>query len=135
MRSSAVLFGIAPHGDNRDACVYLAELSQLADTCGFDISGQITQHRRSADPNNYMGMGKLEELRDLIEETQSEVAICNNTLSPSQGRNLGQALKVDTIDRSELILNIFGTHARTPQAKLQVELASLEYQLPRLKRL
>ena len=131
----AILFGVTPHGDSRDAPAVLAELGRLADTCGLCTVGHLTQHRRSADPNTYMGTGKLDELRSLIEDSDAGVAVCNDTLSPSQGRHLGQALSIPTIDRSELILNIFDTHAQTPQAKLQVELASLEYQLPRLKRL
>ena len=134
-QGSAVLFGITPHGDSRSEPVALAELERLADTFGFATTGRLVQHRRSADPNNYMGSGKLQELKELIHDSAAEVAICNDTLSPAQGRNVGQLLEIPTIDRSELILNIFDTHARTPQAKLQVELASLEYQLPRLKRM
>jgi GTPase len=134
-RRRAVLFGITPHGDKREAETALAELERLADTCEIDVAGFVTQHRRSADPNTYMGQGKLGEIRDLISESNAVVAICNDTLSPTQGRNVAQALEVDTIDRSELILHIFDTHARTGQAKLQVELASLEYQMPRLRRL
>jgi GTP-binding protein HflX len=131
----AVLFGLVPHGDARETSTLLAELVRLSHTCGFEIVGQLTQHRRSPDQNNYMGAGKLEELHELIETSGAKIAICNDTLTPSQGRNVGKILKIPTIDRSELILTIFDTHAQTPQAKLQVELASLEYQLPRLKRL
>lgn len=134
-RSPAILFGLVPHGDLRESSALLAELERLAHTGGFEIVGHLTQHRRSPDQNSYMGAGKLQELRELIETAGAEVAICNDTLNPSQGRNVGQILQVPTIDRSELILTIFDTHAQTPQAKLQVELASLEYQLPRLKRL
>ncbi|MCB9889759.1 MAG: GTPase HflX, partial [Planctomycetes bacterium] len=134
-RATAVLFGIVPPGDSRPAEVSLAELERLADTCGLDTCARLTQQRRSADPNSYLGLGKLTELRELIEAHGASAAICNDTMSPTQSRRVEQALKIDTIDRSELILNIFGTHAKTPQAKLQVELASLEYQLPRLKRL
>ena len=130
-----MLFGITPHGDSRSEPAALAELERLADTLGLATTGRLVQHRRSADPNNYMGSGKLQELKELVLESDAEVAICNDTLSPMQGRNVGQLLQIPTIDRSELILNIFDTHARSPQAKLQVELASLEYQLPRLKRM
>ena len=134
-RRAAVLFGITPHGDKRQSDTALAELQRLADTCGIHAAGFVTQHRRSADVNTYMGQGKLGELREIIAETGAEVAICNDTLSPNQGRNIAKVLDSDTIDRSELILHIFDTHARTAQAKLQVELASLEYQMPRLRRL
>jgi len=134
-QSLAILFGLAPHGDGKEPAAHLAELERLSHTCGFRTVGHLIQHRRSPDPNKYMGAGKLQELRELIESTGAELAVCNDTLNPSQGKNVGELLKVPTIDRSELILTIFDTHAQTPQAKLQVELASLEYQLPRLKRL
>lgn len=134
-RTPAVLFGLLPHGDGRDAEAALAELDRLADTCGFDVVGRLVQHRRAPDPQSYLGTGKLEELVALLQTTEAAVAICNDTLNPAQGRNISQVVSVHVLDRSELILNIFDTHARTPQAKLQVELASLEYQLPRLKRM
>lgn len=134
-RQPAVLFGLVPHGDHREMPQQLGELARLSDTCDLQVVAMLTQHRRSPDPNNYMGQGKLDELRGLIEEHEAKVAVCNDTLSPSQGRNVAKALGIHVLDRSELILHIFDTHARTPQAKLQVELASLEYQLPRLKRL
>ncbi len=133
--TQAILFGLAEHGDHRTSNEVLMELSRLANTCNFEISGSIVQHRRSPDPNKYMGAGKLEEVAELIAETSANVAICNDTLSPAQGRNLEKILQVPTIDRSELIIKIFDTHARSPQAKLQVELARLNYQLPRLKNL
>jgi GTP-binding protein HflX len=134
-RSEAILFGLVPHGDHRTAPEALAELSLLADTGNFDTAGCVVQHRRSPDPNTYLGRGKLEELAELVQASGSRFVIANESLSPVQGRNIEQALGCTVLDRSELILHIFETHARTPQAKLQVELARLTYQLPRLKRM
>lgn len=131
----AILFGVVPHGDERTAPEALRELAELADTGEFIVSGCITQHRRHPDPNHYLGRGKIEELAEIIEQTKAGAVIADDPLSPAQGRNLEKALKVPVIDRSELILHIFDYHARTPQAKLQVELARLQYQLPRLKRM
>jgi GTP-binding protein HflX len=131
----AVLFGIAPHGDQRTASEVLAELQQLADTGNFQVVACVAQHRRNPDPNTYLGRGKLDEIAELIRESKAHVAICDGSLGPSQGRAIEKILGVPVLDRSELILHIFSIHARTTQAKLQVELASLQYQLPRLKRM
>jgi GTP-binding protein HflX len=131
----ALLFGIVPHGDQRTASEALYELQQLADTGEFEVAGCIVQHRRHADPRTYVGSGKLEELAEIVERSRPALLICNDELGPLQGRNIEQAVAAPVMDRSELILHIFGTHARTTQAKLQVELAQLEYQLPRLKRM
>ncbi|MEO0480752.1 MAG: GTPase HflX [Planctomycetota bacterium] len=135
-RSDAILFGVTPHGDERSASEVLEELAELADTGNFTVSGFVAQHRRHPDPNLYLGRGKLDELVELATETGAQAIICDDPLSPAQGRNIERLLKdVAVLDRSELILHIFGTHARTAQARLQVELARLEYQLPRLKRM
>ena len=134
-RERAFLFGLVPHGDSRPVDVALRELAALVDALGFCVVGGLVQHRRSSDPNYHMGRGKLAEILERAEAAQATVVVCDQPLSPSQGRNIEERLQIPTIDRSELILRIFDTHARTPQAKLQVELARLQYQLPRLKRL
>ncbi len=134
-KTEAILFGIRPHGDQRTSTDALRELQELADTGDFEISGCIAQHRRNPDPNTYMGSGKLDELAEIVAQTGAEVVICDDSLSPAQGRNIEKAVKVTVLDRSELILHIFNIHAQTTQARLQVELARLQYQLPRLKRL
>ncbi|MHC4515613.1 MAG: GTPase HflX, partial [Planctomycetota bacterium] len=131
----AFLFGLVPHGDSRPVDVALRELNALVDTLGFCVVGGLVQHRRSPDPNYHMGRGKLEEILEQAEAAQATVVVCDQQLSPSQGRNIEERLQIPTMDRSEVILRIFDTHARTAQAKLQVELARLQYQLPRLKRL
>ena len=134
-RLETILCGVLPHGDNRTSPEALQELQELADTGEFAVSGCITQHRRKPDPNYYLGHGKLEELAEIVKQAEVGAVICNDSLSPAQGRNMEKIVMVPILDRSELILHIFDFHAKTPQAKLQVELASLQYQLPRLKRL
>jgi len=131
----AILFGLTDHGDQRSGAEVLAELAQLADTGEFQVVGCLAQHRRSPDPNTYLGRGKLDELTELVQAAEANVVICDESLSPAQGRSIEKTVGVPVLDRSELILHIFATHAQTPQAKLQVELATLQYQLPRLKRL
>lgn len=113
----------------------LTELEQLASTAGAIIVEQLFQNRVTPHNSYYVGPGKAEEIAALAREEEIDVVIFNNDLSPSQIRNLEKEFKIKVIDRTELILDIFATHARTRQAKLQVELAQLEYALPRLKRL
>ena len=132
--TEAILFGLVPTGDPRTAAEALAELQQLAETAEYVPAGCIVQHRRVADPHSYLGSGKLEELADVVRLAHSGCVICDDSLTPNQARNIEKAVNVPVIDRSELILQIFGSHARTPQARLQVELAALQYELPRLKR-
>ena len=132
--TEAILFGLVPTGDPRTAAEALAELQQLAETAEYVPAGCIVQHRRAADPHSYLGSGKLEELADVVRLAHSGCVICDDSLTPNQARNIEKAVNVPVIDRSELILQIFGSHARTPQARLQVELAALQYELPRLRR-
>ena len=131
----ALLFGLIPHGDQRTAPEALGELALLADTGGFSISGCVVQHRRMPDPHLYLGRGKLEELAELVVKAKAGAVICDDSLSPGQAKNIEEQVKVPVLDRSELILHIFSDHARSPQSKMQVELAALQYQLPRLKRM
>ncbi|MDD3470139.1 MAG: GTPase HflX [Thermoguttaceae bacterium] len=113
----------------------LEELEGLAQAAGVCVVGKLVQYRDSPDPATYLGRGKVEDLRMLIDGGGATLVLFDNDLSPSQGRNLEKTLKVRVIDRTELILDIFATRARTSEAKLAVELAQLEYSLPRLKRL
>ena len=132
--TEAILFGIVPMGDPRTAAEGLHELQLLAETADFVPAGCMVQHRRHADPHSYFGSGKLEELAEVVKLAHSGAVICDDSLTPNQAKNIETALNVPVIDRSELILQIFGMHARTPQAKLQVELAALQYEMPRLRR-
>jgi len=113
----------------------LAELASLAATAGAEVVGAEWQNRRHIDPNWYIGKGKAEELSHARSETGFEVLIADDELSPAQQKALEGLLNVKVIDRSRLILDIFAQHAQTHEGRLQVELAQLEYQLPRLTRL
>lgn len=113
----------------------LTELAALADTAGADVVGAEWQNRRHVDPNWYVGKGKAEELLAAKTETGYTLLIADDELSPGQQRALEELTKVKVIDRSRLILDIFALHARTHEGRLQVELAQLEYQLPRLTRM
>ncbi|MBA2701336.1 MAG: GTPase HflX [Chloroflexi bacterium] len=113
----------------------LAELAALATTAGAEVVGAEWQNRRHIDPNWYVGKGKAEELMAAKRETGYDVLVADDELSPAQQRALEELLNVKVIDRSRLILDIFALHAQTHEGRLQVELAQLEYQLPRLTRL
>ena len=113
----------------------LAELANLATTAGALVVGAEWQNRRHVDPNWYVGKGKAEDLAAAKRETGFDVLIADDELSPAQQRALEELLNVKVIDRSRLILDIFALHAQTHEGRLQVELAQLEYQLPRLTRL
>ena len=113
----------------------LEELANLAQTAGADIVGAEWQQRRHPDPDTYIGAGKARELLAAKAETGFTLLIADDELSPTQQRGLEEILEVKVIDRSRLILDIFAMHARTHEGRLQVELAQLEYQLPRLTRL
>jgi GTP-binding protein HflX len=113
----------------------LDELRGLASTAGAVVVGDILQKREHIIPGTYIGKGKLEELQEEVEARDADVVIFDNDLSPAQVRNLEKATTVKVIDRSELILDIFASRARSVEARLQVELAQLEYALPRLRRM
>jgi GTPase len=111
------------------------EIRGLAETAGATIVGEVTQNRRDIHAGTYVGKGKVDEIAERVTATDADVVVFDNDLSPGQVRNLEKATNVKVLDRSELILDIFATRARTPEAKLQVELAQLEYSLPRLKQM
>ena len=113
----------------------LRELEGLAETAGCQVVGGLTQKRNDPDPTTFLGKGKVHELQELVAEHDADVVIFDNDLSPAQTRNLEKSIKTKVIDRTELILDIFASNARTYEAKLAVELAQLEYSLPRLKRM
>lgn len=113
----------------------LDELRGLVKTAGVTVVDSVVQFRGKPDPSTYFGKGKVEELKQKIAEHGAELIICDNDLSPAQGRNLEEATGAVIVDRSEVILDIFASRARTYEARLQVELAQLLYFRPRLKRL
>ncbi len=113
----------------------LNELAALATTAGAEVVGAEWQNRRHVDPNWYVGKGKAEALLQARSETGFDILVADDELSPAQQKSLESLLNVKVIDRSRLILDIFALHAQTHEGRLQVELAQLEYQLPRLTRL
>jgi GTP-binding protein HflX len=113
----------------------LTELAQLAATAGAEVVGAEWQNRRHVDPNWYVGKGKAEEMVSAKRETGFSLLVADDEISPNQQKALEGLLGVKVLDRSGLILDIFAQHARTHEGRLQVELAQLEYQLPRLTRL
>ncbi|QDT35698.1 GTPase HflX [Stratiformator vulcanicus] len=113
----------------------LDELKGLVETAGVMVVGELIQNRQNPHPAHCLGTGKLEELAELAKATDAELIIFDNNLSPAQGRNLEEQTGTVIVDRSEVILDIFASNARTYEAKLQVELAQLLYFRPRLKRL
>ena len=110
----------------------MVELADLARTAGAEVVGSDVQQRRTVDPAHFIGMGKVEELRDMKLEGSYDLIICNEDLSPRQQRNLELELKTRVLDRTEIILEIFAQHARTHEGRLQVESAQLHHLLPRL---
>jgi len=113
----------------------LAELKRLAETAGAEVVGEIVQRRQSPDAAYFIGKGKATEASALVKATGADLVVLDNDLSPAQERNLEELIGCSVCDRSRLILDIFATRARSKQAALQVELAQLEYQKPRLKRM
>jgi GTP-binding protein HflX len=122
-------------GDGWSAEESLGELANLALTAGAEVVGAEWQNRRHVDPNWYVGKGKASDLVAAKAETGFDLLVADDELSPSQQKALEGLLNTKVIDRSRLILDIFAQHARTHEGRLQVELAQLEYQLPRLTRL
>ncbi|HXJ70753.1 MAG TPA: GTPase HflX, partial [Verrucomicrobiae bacterium] len=110
----------------------LEELALLADTAGAKVADVLVQRRGTIHPATFLGKGKVEELKELVERRNAELVIFDDDLSPAQVKNLEKALDRKVVDRSELILDIFARRARTRESRLQVELAQLEYTLPRL---
>jgi GTP-binding protein HflX len=128
-----VLVGVWTEGTVTDAENSLTELAALADTAGAQVLDGLIQRRQRPDPATYIGRGKVGELRSIVVSTGADTVICDGELSPSQLRNLENEVKVKVIDRVALILDIFAQHAKSREGKAQVELAQLQYLLPRLR--
>lgn len=126
----AYLAGINLDDSNFD--YYMTELANLAQAANMEVVGQSRQNLEHVVAGTYFGLGKINEIKDMAHGLKAEVLVLNDELSPVQIRNLEKMTKLRVIDRTELILEIFSSRARTKQAKLQVQLAQLEYELPRL---
>jgi GTP-binding protein HflX len=128
-----LLIGLWGQNTLLDAENSLRELAALAETAGSEVLDGLLQRRVKADPATYLGKGKAEELRALVVETGADTVIADTELAPSQRRNLEDVVKVKVIDRTAVILDIFAQHAKSREGKAQVELAQLQYLLPRLR--
>ena len=128
-----VLAAVWSEGTLEDAENSLRELSALAETAGSEVLAGVVQRRSHPDPATYLGKGKAEELRDVVIEEGADTVIADTELAPSQRRALEDVVKVKVIDRTALILDIFAQHAKSREGKAQVELAQLQYLLPRLR--
>ncbi|MES9692659.1 GTPase HflX [Bacillus toyonensis] len=127
----AVLVGV--NLGNEDDFVYsMEELTNLAEACDVEVIGQVTQNLQRVNPSHYIGKGKIEEVAAYVNEVDANMVIFNDELSPSQIRNLEEDLDCKVIDRTILILDIFAQRAKTKEAQLQVEVAHLQYMMPRL---
>ncbi|KQX63635.1 GTPase HflX [Angustibacter sp. Root456] len=120
-------------GDVEDGENSMRELAALAETAGSQVLDALMQRREQPDPGTFLGSGKARELRDIVVASGADTVICDGELSPSQRRALEDVVKVKVIDRTALILDIFAQHAKSREGKAQVELAQLEYLLPRLR--
>jgi len=121
--------------NERIAQEHLEELTRLTDTAGGEVVDIVRQRIDAPHPRTYIGKGKVDELRECVESTEADLVIFDDELTPAQGKALEERIGVRVLDRAELILDIFATRARTGEAKMQVELAQLQYLLPRLKRM
>ncbi|MEQ3553976.1 GTPase HflX [Pseudonocardia nematodicida] len=128
-----VLVGVWTTGTAEQADASLTELARLAETAGSEVMDGLVQRRQNPDPATFIGSGKVEELKGVVQGTGADTVICDGELSPGQLRQLEERLKVKVIDRTALILDIFAQHARSRDGKAQVELAQLSYLLPRLR--
>src|SRR5690349_11815205 len=131
-KERAAIVSVSLAGGEDDADMRLAELRELSFTAGADVVAEFMQSRRAPDMATYMGPGKAEDLKTELASRQVDLLIFDDELSPTQQRNLTEILNVRVLDRTQLILDIFAQRARTREGKLQVELAQLNYLLPRL---
>src|SRR5213078_2180083 len=128
-----VLVGVWTDGTLDDAENSLVELKALAETAGSEVLEGLVQRRDRPDPATYIGSGKAKELRDIVTATSADTVVCDGELTPGQLRQLEDIVKVKVVDRTALILDIFAQHATSKEGKAQVELAQMQYLLPRLR--
>ncbi|NHD17393.1 GTPase HflX [Actinopolyspora sp. BKK1] len=128
-----VLVGVWTEGTSAQAEASLAELSRLAETAGSEVLEGLVQRKDRPDPSTYVGAGKVRELREIAVAAGADTVICDGELAPGQARQLEEKLQLKVVDRTALILDIFAQHANSKEGKAQVELAQLQYYLPRLR--
>ena len=133
---TALLVGVYINSKDKDLCFeHLDELESLASTYGLETAGKMCVHIRKIESSTYLGSGKVQEIAELVEEKGIGIVIFDINIAPYQQRNLEKEIKKTIIDRTELILGVFATHAKSKEARLQVKLAQFKYELPRLKRM
>ena len=128
-----VLVGVWTEGSSKDAENSMAELAALAETAGSTVLEALIQRRDKPDAATFIGSGKVSELKGIVKSSGADTVICDGELSPGQLRNLEDKVKVKVVDRTALILDIFAQHAKSREGKAQVELAQMNYMLPRLR--
>jgi len=131
-KRSAILLGVNLQFAKEEFEYTMQELKALAEACHIEVVGEVIQNLNRVNKSTYIGTGKLEELTFLLNETEAELLICNDELSPSQIKILEEKLETTVKDRTMLILDIFAERAKTREAQMQVEVAQLQYMLPRL---
>ena len=131
LEERVVLVGVSQQ-DGDDAEDSLEELKELVKTANAQVVGTLIQRREGIHPGFYVGTGKVEEIRELVEQTNATGIVCDDELSPAQLKNLTDALDCKVMDRTLIILDIFAARATTSEGKIQVELAQLKYRLSRL---
>src|SRR5690606_12958542 len=123
VRKKAIVVGVNVNSENEEFLESLTELKELAVACNYDVVGEVTQNLNRIHKAHYIGAGKLNDLKTLIEVNEADLVIFNDELSPSQIQVLEEELEIEVIDRTMLILDIFASRAKTKEAKLQVEVA------------
>lgn len=131
-RARAIVAGLNLNTPREEYDISMHELEELVKACGLEAVGVLIQNAQAVTHCTYIGSGKVEELRRMIEECDADIVVFNETLSPMQVRNLEEILDTEVLDRTGIILQIFSERARTREARLQVESARLQYMLPRL---
>ncbi|MGA0834359.1 MAG: GTPase HflX, partial [Candidatus Kapaibacteriota bacterium] len=135
-RERAIMVAVVPKGSDQNVVSeHLDELELLLDTAGADVELRLYQERARPDVSTALGKGKVEELAGLVEESGVQMVVFDDELTPTQLKNLEEALNVKVLDRTGVILDIFAARAQSKEARTQVELAQLEYLLPRLSRM
>jgi len=134
-RPAAVIFAVLPPGDDdgREERDRLGEIGELIDSADMDVAAQVVQHKNRPDPRAYLGPGKLDELRAAVRASGATCTVCEDDLTPAQVAAVLDAVDVDVLDRTELILSVFARHARSLEGRLQVDLAQLQYELTRVR--
>ncbi len=131
MLENLILIGVST-GENDDTQISLAELKELVKTAGAETAAVVIQNREKVHPGTYIGKGKIEEVKELLNTTGATGVVCDDELSPAQLKNLEAELDTKVMDRTLVILDIFARHASTSEGKIQVELAQLKYRMSRL---